>query len=71
MNPANIGIDFGTSTSSMAWVNPKTGKAEIIKNAEGEEKTPSVVYFGERETLVGTPAEQMLEDDEERRRVVV
>ncbi len=66
-----IGIDFGTTTSSMAWVDPRTGEARIIKNAEGEEKTPSVVYFGDGKPLVGTPAEQMLEDENERRRVVV
>ncbi|MBK1704302.1 Hsp70 family protein [Halochromatium glycolicum] len=66
----SLGIDFGTTTSSMAWVDPRTGEARIIKNAEGEEKTPSVVYFGDGEPVVGTPAEHMLEDDEERRRVV-
>jgi actin-like ATPase involved in cell morphogenesis len=71
MSQATIGIDFSTTFSSMAWFNPKTGQAEVLKNAEGEEKTPSVVYFGERATLVGTPAEQMLEDEQERRRVVV
>jgi formylglycine-generating enzyme required for sulfatase activity len=71
MNAPAIGIDFGTSTSSMAWVDPRTGKAEVIKNAEGEEKTPSVVYFGANDVLVGTPAEQMLEDEEERKRVVL
>ena len=70
MNMATIGIDFGTTTSSMAWVDPGTGKAEMLKNAEGEEKTPSVVYFGADQVLVGTPAEQMLEDPEEGRRVV-
>ena len=31
-------------------------------NAEGETKTPSLVYFGARETLVGKPVDQMLED---------
>ena len=66
-----IGIDFGTSKSSMAWFNPKTGQAEIIKNAEGEDKTPSVAYFGEHKILVGKPAEYMLEDEVERKRVVI
>ncbi len=70
MNAPSIGIDFGTTTSSMAWVDPRTGKAEVLKNAEGEEKTPSVVYFGDGAPLVGTAAEQMLEDEDERRRVV-
>jgi cyclophilin family peptidyl-prolyl cis-trans isomerase len=66
---AAIGVDFGTTKSCMAWFNPKTGQAELIRNAEGEEKTPSVVYFGEGETLVGSPAETMLEKESERRRV--
>ena len=70
MSTPTLGIDFGTTTSSMAWVDPGTGKAEILKNAEGEEKTPSVVYFGAELVLVGTPAEQMLEDPEEGRRAV-
>ena len=65
MSPPFIGIDFGTTNSAMAWYNPKTGQAEIVRNAEGEEKTPSVVFFGERETLVGTPAERMLEEQPE------
>jgi molecular chaperone DnaK (HSP70) len=70
MSQSTLGIDFGTTTSSMAWVDPASGKAEILMNAEGELKTPSVVYFGPEGTLVGTPAEQMLEDPEEVRRVV-
>ncbi|WP_295434125.1 Hsp70 family protein [uncultured Thiodictyon sp.] len=70
MNTATIGIDFGTTTSSMAWVDPRTGEAKVIKNAEGEEKTPSVVWFGADSVLVGTPAEQLLEDPDECQRVV-
>ena len=66
-----LGIDFGTSTSKMAWYNPKTNQAEILRNAEGEEQTPSVVYFGESEMLVGTPAEAMLEYEQERERVII
>jgi actin-like ATPase involved in cell morphogenesis len=71
---AFIAIDFGTSKSAMAWYDPKAGQAKPIRNAEGEEKTPSIVYFGKNETLVGTPAEQMLEDQEDpeaRSRVIV
>ncbi|MCX8038840.1 MAG: Hsp70 family protein [Candidatus Sumerlaeia bacterium] len=66
-----IGIDFGTCNSSMAWFNPKTGHAEILFNAEGEIKTPSVVYFGKEETLVGKHAEDHLDDPEGRKKVVV
>lgn len=65
-----LGIDFGTTQSSMAWFNPKTGQAEIIRNAEGEEKTPSVVYYGDSEILVGKIALDLLADPQERQRVV-
>jgi len=60
-----IGIDFGTSKSCMAWYDSKSGQTSIIRNAEGEEKTPSVVYFGPTETLVGTYAENILVDVDE------
>ena len=65
-----IGIDFGTCTSSMAWLNPRTGQAEVCKNAEGEEKTPSVVYYGNSEILVGKHAEEMIDDRNQSHRVV-
>jgi actin-like ATPase involved in cell morphogenesis len=57
-----LGIDFGTSSSSMAWFNPRTGQAEVLRNAQGDEKTPSVVYYGDGEVLVGREAELRLED---------
>ena len=66
-----IGIDFGTSNSKMAWYNPTTKQADFILNAEGKPETPSVVYFGENETLVGDPALEMLEDEEERECVIL
>lgn len=63
----SLGIDFGTSKSSMAWYNPATGRAEIIRNKEGKEETPSVVYLGQRESevLVGERAERKLEAAED------
>src|SRR5215211_6926100 len=60
-----LGIDFGTTNSSMAWCDPETGRAEVILNEEGEEKTPSVVYFGEDEIIVGKYAEEKLEEVED------
>ena len=65
-----VGIDFGTCNSSVAWFNPRTGQAEILLNAEGEQKTPSVVFFGADGPLVGKPAENRLESVEDRKRVV-
>src|SRR6266567_4747620 len=69
-----IGIDFGTSKSSMAWYDHRIGRAEIILNAEGKQITPSVVYLGptESETLVGDPAEHKLGQEKvDQRRFVV
>jgi hypothetical protein len=69
-----IGIDFGTTKSSMAWYDHRIGRAEIILNAEGKPITPSVVYLGptESETLVGDPAERKLGQEKvDQRRFVV
>jgi molecular chaperone DnaK (HSP70) len=59
---AHIGIDFGTTTSAVSWWNPKTHAPEIIRNEHGDEKTPSVVYRGEDEMLIGKPAWEQLHD---------
>ena len=59
---ASIGIDFGTTNSCVAWYDPRTGGAEIILNAEGQTKTPSLVYFGEDEILVGEPVEHLIQN---------
>ncbi len=66
----SIGIDFGTTNSSVAWYDPRTTDAEIILNAEGQPKTPSLVHFDDNETLVGEPVENLIQDvstDEARR----
>lgn len=57
-----VGIDFGTSNSTVARYDPRTGQAEVILNTEGEAKTPSMVYFGQGETLVGKPVDELIED---------
>ena len=59
---ASIGIDFGTTNSCVAWYDPRIGGAEVILNAEGQTKTPSLVYFGEDETLVGEPVEHLIQN---------
>src|SRR5215218_5531654 len=46
----------------MAWYDPRTGSADIILNAEGQPKTPSLVHFGENETLIGEPVENLIQD---------
>jgi molecular chaperone DnaK (HSP70) len=60
----HLGIDFGTTNSAMAWFNPDTKQAEVIFNSEGEAKTPSLVYYGEDEILVGQPVADLLEESE-------
>jgi molecular chaperone DnaK (HSP70) len=65
-----LGIDFGTSTSSMARINPQTGQPEVLLNAEGEARTPSVVYLGDGAIVVGKHAEAELEDGGDAPRVV-
>ncbi|UZJ40277.1 Hsp70 family protein [Prosthecochloris sp. SCSIO W1101] len=58
-----IGIDFGTSYTTAAWLNPKTGLPELIRFLDsGQEKLPSLVYYGIEETLVGEAALHMLQE---------
>jgi molecular chaperone DnaK (HSP70) len=53
-----LGIDFGTTFSSMSWFDAKNNEAKIIPNLEGEFKTPSVVYYGpDGGVSVGTAAQ--------------
>lgn len=40
-----VGIDLGTTYCAVAYVEPSTGKAKVIKNKEGKPITPSVLYF--------------------------
>jgi molecular chaperone DnaK (HSP70) len=52
------GIDLGTTFSAIAVVN-ETGRPEIIKNAEDESLTPSVICFTENEIIIGKEAKQL------------
>jgi molecular chaperone DnaK len=68
-----IGIDFGACQCSVAWFNPKTNHAELLRNAEGYEKTPAVVYYDEEsgKVVVGSSAELMLDDEDSIKNVYV
>ena len=55
-----FGIDLGTTYSCIAYVDD-FGKSVVIKNAEGTNTTPSVVYFESLENIiVGEEAKNML-----------
>ncbi|HQK26236.1 MAG TPA: Hsp70 family protein, partial [Synergistaceae bacterium] len=47
-----VGIDFGTTNSSVAYLTPRG--PELVVNERGERMTPSVVCFrSPHEALVG------------------
>ena len=54
---AKIGIDFGTSYSTVAYKNPQTGLAEAIR-INGSEKIPTMLYYSPEggEPMVGQEA---------------
>ena len=50
-----VGIDLGTTFSAAAWVD-ESGQTAMIRNAEGDLLTPSVVLFTDKEVVVGKEA---------------
>ena len=48
---ATYGIDLGTTNSCIAYVDD-SGRPVILKSAEGEDTTPSVVYFESAQNVV-------------------
>ncbi|OBG82651.1 molecular chaperone [Mycobacterium sp. E802] len=62
MTVHTIGIDLGTTYSCV--FSSSGGQAMLIRAADGEELTPSVVYFGDDgSVLVGREAKSHLRDD--------
>jgi len=53
-----IGIDLGTTFCTVGVVD-ETGRPRIVNNRMGEPLTPSVIYFGGGEPLVGEEAKAM------------
>src|SRR3954463_8552094 len=52
-----VGIDLGTTNSVVAHRNAY-GRPEVIPNREGQNVTPSVVYFGSEPPAVGQEAKE-------------
>ncbi|RKS04470.1 molecular chaperone DnaK [Nocardiopsis sp. Huas11] len=50
-----VGIDLGT-TNTVVAVMDETGRPEVLRNSDGTNTTPSVVYLSGGEAVVGTPA---------------
>lgn len=62
MKTIEIGIDLGTTNSAIAAV--KNGEIEIIKNSNGEEATPSIVFADKNgKLIVGSKAKRKTLDD--------
>lgn len=59
-----LAIDLGTTNSAMSILD-EYGKPIIIPNAEGEQITPSILFFEGREIVVGTIAKNALLSDPE------
>ena len=55
--PTFVGIDLGTTNSAVACRNAY-GRPEVIANREGQNITPSVVYFGTEPPAVGQEAKE-------------
>jgi molecular chaperone DnaK len=55
--PTFVGIDLGTTNSAVAFRNAY-GRPEVIANREGQNITPSVIYFGGDTPLVGQEAKE-------------
>ncbi|MGH2732336.1 MAG: Hsp70 family protein, partial [Actinomycetota bacterium] len=46
-----FGIDLGTTYSCIASIDD-SGRASVIKNSDGEDTTPSVVWFEDEQSIV-------------------
>jgi molecular chaperone DnaK len=55
--PHFVGIDLGTTNSAVAYRN-SYGRPEVIANRDGQNITPSVVYFGSDPPVVGQEAKE-------------
>lgn len=56
--PRPIGIDLGTTNSCVATID-SSGRTAMVRNAEGDILTPSVVFFDDTEVVVGKEARKV------------
>src|SRR5262245_15670717 len=56
--PTFVGIDLGTTNSVVAHRN-EYGRPEVIANRDGQNLTPSVIYFGSEPPAIGQEAKEL------------
>lgn len=54
----HIGIDLGTTFCCVAYVD-NDGIARVIPNSDGEQSTPSIIWFDGKNAIVGKKADEM------------
>lgn len=60
---ANLGVDFGSSFTTVSWINPLNGKPEAVKfNGDGSVKLPSPILSSNFGLVFGFQAQSYLED---------
>lgn len=60
---ASIGIDFGSSYSTVSWINPHSGKPEAVKfNGDGSVKMPSIIFASQDGFHYGFQAQDYLDE---------
>lgn len=63
-----VGIDLGTTFSAVAWVNPQTGKPEVVRSDANSSRliTPSAIqFFKDGSYVCGAQAKEAFEDAED------
>lgn len=60
---ANLGVDFGSSFTTVSWINPLNGQPEAVKfNGDGSVKLPAPILSSNFGLVFGFQAQNYLED---------
>lgn len=60
---AQIGVDFGSSYTTVSWINPKTSRPGIVKfNGDGSVKMPSAILGTNSGLVMGYTVSHYLDD---------